>query len=193
LFRISFSGEHAYEIAVPARYGAGLFDQLVETAKAMGGGAYGMEALNVLRIEKGFITHAEIDGRVTAFDIGMGRMVSPKKDCIGQSMAARPGLVDANRPQLVGLRPADGTGELTGGAHLYDAGAEAVRPNMQGYVTSVGYSPERGQMIALGFVARGPERYGEVIRMVDAVRGLETEVEICAPVFVDPEGGRVRG
>ena len=193
LFRISFSGEHAYEIAVPARYGASLFDLLVKTSQAMGGGAYGMEALNVLRIEKGFITHAEIDGRVTAFDIGMARMVSAKKDCIGQTMAAREGLVDPERPQLVGLRPVRGDGELTGGAHLYDAGAEAVRVNMQGYVTSVGYSPELGHMIALGFVARGPERHGEIIRMVDAMRGIETEVEICDPVFVDPEGGRVRG
>ncbi len=49
-----------------------------------------MEALNVLRIEKGFITHAEIHGRVTAFDIGMERMVSAKKDCIGKAAAQRP-------------------------------------------------------------------------------------------------------
>ena len=193
LFRISFSGEHAYELAVPARYGASLFDILVTASKAKGGGAYGMEALNVLRIEKGFITHAEIDGRVTAFDIGMDRMVSRKKDCIGQTMAARPGLMDGARPQLVGLRPVGAVKQLTGGAHLYDAQAEATRENMQGYITSVAFSPALESMIALGFVARGPERYGEVIRMVDAVRGLETQVEICNPVFVDPTGGRVRG
>ncbi|MCF6317219.1 MAG: 2Fe-2S iron-sulfur cluster-binding protein, partial [Marinosulfonomonas sp.] len=68
LFRISFSGEHAYEIAVPARFGAALFETLLALAEQMGGGAYGMEALNVLRIEKGFIAHAEINGRGTAFD-----------------------------------------------------------------------------------------------------------------------------
>ena len=193
LFRISFSGEHAYEVAVPARYGAALFDLLLGKAEAHGGGAYGMEALNVLRIEKGFITHAEIDGRVTAFDIGMQRMVSPKKDCIGKTMSERPGLMDTARPQLVGLKPVEAEGALTAGAHLYDQGAEAVRVNMQGYVTSVGYSPALGQMIGLGFVARGAERLGEVIRFVDAVRGSEMEVEICHPVFVDPEGSRVRG
>ncbi|MBD3662515.1 sarcosine oxidase subunit alpha family protein [Sulfitobacter sp. TSTF-M16] len=193
LFRISFSGEHAYEVAVPARYGASLFDLLVQKAEGLGGGAYGMEALNVLRIEKGFITHAEIDGRVTAFDIGMQRMVSDKKDCIGKTMSERPGLMDPDRPQLVGLKPAGAVKQLTAGAHLYDAGAEAARANMQGYVTSVGFSPEHDSMLALGFVARGPDRMGEVIRMVDAVRGIEAEVEICSPVFVDPEGGRVRG
>jgi sarcosine oxidase subunit alpha len=192
LFRISFSGEQGYEVAVPARYGAGLFDLLLKKAEALGGGPYGMEALNVLRIEKGFITHAEIHGRVTAFDIGMSRMVSDSKDCIGQAMAARPGLREDTREQLVGLRPVGG-GDLTAGAHLYDAGAEAVRINDQGYVTSVGYSPDLGQMIGLGFVKRGRARMGEVIRLVDALRKIETDVEICAPVFIDPEGGRLRG
>ncbi len=192
LFRISFSGEQGYEVAVPARYGASLFDLLVKKAEALGGGAYGMEALNVLRIEKGFITHAEIHGRVTAFDIGMGRMVSARKDCIGKTMAARPGLVEETREQLVGLKPVDG-GTLTAGAHLYDAGADATRVNNQGYVTSVGYSPALGCDIGLGFVKGGPARMGEVIRLVDGLRKVETAVEICAPVFVDPEGERLRG
>ncbi|WP_299874144.1 sarcosine oxidase subunit alpha family protein [uncultured Sulfitobacter sp.] len=192
LFRISFSGEQGYEIAVPARYGASLFDLLVKKAEALGGGAYGMEALNVLRIEKGFITHAEIHGRVTAFDIGMGRMVSARKDCIGKTMAARPGLVEETREQLVGLKPVAG-GTLTAGAHLYDAGADATRVNNQGYVTSVGYSPALGCDIGLGFVKGGPARMGEVIRLVDGLRKVETAVEICAPVFVDPEGERLRG
>ncbi|NJR43769.1 MAG: hypothetical protein HC767_15050, partial [Akkermansiaceae bacterium] len=75
LFRISFSGEEGYEIAVPTRYGEALFRDLVARAETMGGGPYGMEALNVLRIEKGFITHAEINGRVTAFDIGLSVVV----------------------------------------------------------------------------------------------------------------------
>lgn len=193
LFRISFSGEHAYEVAVPARYGASLFDLLVKKAEALGGGAYGMEALNVLRIEKGFITHSEIHGRTTAFDIGMGRMVSAKKDCIGKTMAARPGLMDEEREQLVGLKPVGAVKQMSAGAHLFDAGAEAVRENGQGYVTSVGFSPDLGLMIGLGFVKRGMAREGEVIRMVDHLRGLEADVEICHPVFLDREGERVRG
>lgn len=193
LFRISFSGEHAYELAVPARFGASLFEVLIERAEAMGGGPYGMEALNVLRIEKGFITHAEIEGRATAFDIGMGRMISTKKDCVGKVMAGRPGLIDNERPQLVGVKPVDADGKLTGGAFLFDRGDDAVRVNHQGHVSSVGYSPEVGCMIGLAFVRRGPERLGEVVRMVDRMRGVETEVEICNPVFVDVAGERVRG
>ena len=193
LFRISFSGEHAYEIAVPASYGAALFAELVTRAEAMEGGPYGMEALNVLRIEKGFITHAEIHGRVTAFDIGMGRMVSAKKDCIGKTMAARDGLTDENREQLVGLKPVGAVKQLVAGAHLFNEGEEAVRVNDQGYITSVAFSPTFGHVLAMGFLKNGRARIGERIRMVEHLKGVQTLCEVIDPVQFDPEGGRVRG
>ncbi len=193
LFRISFSGEHAYELAVPARYGAALFALLLERAAELDGGPYGLEALNVLRIEKGFITHAEIHGRVTPFDIGMARMVSPKKDCIGKTMSQRPGLVDGAREQLVGLKPTGVVKQMSAGAHLFGQKDDAVRVNGQGYVTSVAYSPTLGHMIGLGFLKNGPARHGEIIRMVDHLRKVETLCEVVNPVFFDPEGGRVRG
>ncbi len=193
LFRISFSGEEGYEIAVPARYGENLFRVLVAHAESLGGGPYGMEALNVLRIEKGFITHAEIHGRVTAFDIGMGRMVSGKKDCVGRVMSERPGLSGPEREQLVGLRPVEPDGQLTAGAHLFEEGAEAVRANDQGYVTSVCHSPTVGHALGLGFLRDGRARMGERVRMVDHLRRVETLCEVTDPVVVDPEGGRMRG
>jgi len=192
LFRISFSGEHGYEVAVPARFGDALFRELVARAEAMGGGPYGMEALNVLRIEKGFITHAEIHGRITAFDIGMGRMVSAKKDCIGKAAAARPGLMDAEREQLVGLKPVGAVKELVAGAHLFNEGDAALRINDQGYVTSVGFSPMLGHMLGLGFLKNGRARHGEHVRMVDRMKGSVTLCEVQDPVQFDPEGGRTR-
>jgi glycine cleavage system aminomethyltransferase T len=84
-----------------------------------------MEALNVLRLEKGFITHAEIHGRVTADDVGMGRMVSAKKDCIGKTASERPGSVGEHREQLVGLKPKEPNRPLLAGAHLF---REAMPP-----------------------------------------------------------------
>jgi sarcosine oxidase subunit alpha len=182
-----------FEIAVPARFGDSLFRELLARAEGLGGGAYGMEALNVLRIEKGFITHAEIHGRTTAFDVGLGRMVADGKDCIGKTMSERPGLCDRDRERLVGLKPVGAVRQLTAGAHLFDDGAEAVRVNDQGYVTSVAYSPTLGHMIGLGFLRRGPERIGETVRLVDHLRGIDTRVEVVSPVFYDPEGGRMRG
>jgi sarcosine oxidase subunit alpha len=190
LFRISFSGEKGYEIAVPARYGAALFEALVSQAEALGGGAYGMEALNVLRLEKGFITHAEIHGRVTAFDVGMQGLMSRKKDFIGKAAATRPGLLDESREQLVGLTALEG--EIRPGAHLFDEGDAAVAANDRGYVTSSVQSPTLGHGIALGFLANGRARIGARVRAVDHLRGAEVLCEVCAPGWVDPEGGRMR-
>ena len=192
LFRISFSGEEGYEIAVPARFGEALFRDLLARAELVGGGPYGMEALNVLRIEKGFITHAEIHGRVTAFDIGMEKMIGAKKDCIGKAAATRPGLVGPEREQLVGLRPVTDTA-ITSGAHLFTAGNDAVRLNDQGYVTSVGYSPTLGSWLGLAFLQNGRARMGETIRLVDHLRGIDVACQVCDPVFFDNEGVRLRG
>ncbi|MCC5964355.1 MAG: sarcosine oxidase subunit alpha family protein [Rhodobacteraceae bacterium] len=192
LFRISFSGERGYELAVPARYGADLFRQLVALAEGLGGGAYGMEALNVLRIEKGFVTHAEIDGRVTAFDLGLQGMVSAKKDCIGKAASQRPGLTGAARLQLVGLRPVDRQSEITAGAHLYPCDKPAKATYGQGHVTSVSYSPTLQSWLGLALVENGRARHGETLRLDDGLRGLRTDVEICNPVFLDPDGGRMR-
>ena len=193
LFRISFSGEHAYEVAVPSGYGESLFRMLTAQAEVMGGGPYGMEALNVLRIEKGFITHAEIHGRTTAFDIGMGRMVSAKKDCVGQAASRRPGLLGETRQQLVGLRAKGADHALSAGAHLFETGAKQVRVNSLGYTTSVCYSPTLDTHLALGFLENGRARHGEMIKLRDHLRDITEDVEICDPVFFDPTGGRARG
>ncbi len=191
LFRISFSGELGYELAVPARFGESLFRELLTRAEALGGGPYGMEALNILRIEKGFLTHAEIDGRVTAFDLGMDRMVSAKKDCIGKAASRRPGLMDEARGQMVGLRPVGAVKELTAGAHLFAQGDDATRVNSHGYISSVGFSPTLGHFMGLGFLQRGRACHGEVVQMVDHLRDIQALCEVIDPVVFDPEGGRL--
>ena len=193
LFRISFSGELGYEIAVPSRFGAALYRDLVARAENLGGGAYGMEALNVLRIEKGFITHAEIHGRVTAFDIGLQGMVSAKKDCIGKGASTRPGLSGPEREQMVGLKPVPGSKSIGAGAHLFDEGADPVRVNDQGYVTSVCWSPTLNSHLGLGFLINGRARIGTRVRLVDHLRKTDVICEVVHPVFFDPEGGRARG
>jgi sarcosine oxidase subunit alpha len=152
-----------------------------------------MEALNVLRLEKGFITHAEIHGRTTAFDIGMSRMISDKKDCIGKTMAARPGLIGVGRDQLVGLRPVVEREKIIPGAHLFELDAVPIRENDQGYVTSMCYSPTVESVIAQAFLRDGRNRIGEIVKMVEHLSGSTTLCEVCTKVFFDPEGGRLRG
>ncbi len=147
----------------------------------------------VLRVEKGHPAGNELSGQTTAADLGLGRMVSQKKDYIGAAMTGRPGLVDPDRPVLVGLRPVDRNARLRGGAHLVRQGAAGVAADDEGYVTSVVYSPAMGQWIGLGLLARGTSRLGETIRAYDPLRKEDVEVEVVAPVFVDPEGARLHG
>ncbi|MGC6526685.1 MAG: aminomethyltransferase family protein, partial [Paracoccaceae bacterium] len=192
LFRISFSGELGYELAVPSRYGESLFRLLLARAEELGGAAYGMEALNVLRLEKGFLTHAEMDGRTTAFDLGLEGMLSGKKEFIGKAAARRPGLVDPERVQLVGLKPVGAVKQLTAGAHLFAKEDPAESAYDQGHVTSVAYSPVLERFHGLAFLKSGRTRHGEILRMVDHVREVEGICEVVSPVAFDPEGGRAR-
>ena len=192
LFRISFSGELGYELAVPSRFGESLFRILITKAEEYGGCVYGMEALNVLRVEKGFITHAEIDGRVTALDLGLQRMVSQKKDCIGKTASERLGLMDPERPRLVGLKTVGAVKQLTAGAHLFNEADQAESSYDQGFITSVAYSPVLERYHGLAFLKNGEDRMGERIRMVDHLRDIDALCEVIPPVAFDPEGGRIR-
>ncbi len=191
LFRISFSGELAYELAVPARVAGEVARRVMAAGEAFGITPYGTEAMGVMRIEKGHVAGNEINGQTTASDLGLGRLVAAEKDCIGRVMAARPGLADEARPRLVGVRPVNPAERLRAGAHFIPAGAAAEIANDQGFVSSVAFSPTIGGWIGLGFLARGAERIGERVRAVDPVRDGDVLVEVCHPVFVDPEGARL--
>ena len=193
LFRLSFSGELAYEVSVPAAHGEALVRHLFEIGRAFDVVPYGVEALGVMRIEKGHPAGGELNGQTTAADLGMARMMSRKKDFIGRVMAARPGLADPARPALVGLRPIDKAAKIRAGAHLLGRDAPRTAAHDEGHVTSAAWSPTLGHGIALGLLANGPTRHGERIAVHDPVRGADVEAEVCSPVFVDPEGVRVRG
>lgn len=193
LFRISFSGELAYELAVPACYGDALVRALMTTGRDLGVTPYGTEALGVLRIEKGHVAGNELNGTTTAADLGLGRLLSNKKDFIGRVMAARPGLTDPERPALVGIRPLDRGERLGSGAHFLPIGGAASAANDEGYVTSVAYSPTLGHWIGLGLLKRGPQRLGESVRVYDPVRASDLPARICPPTFVDPAGERLHG
>jgi methylglutamate dehydrogenase subunit C len=192
LFRISFSGELAYELAVPARAGERIMRWLMEAGAHLGVTPYGLEALGAMRIEKGHVAGNELNGQTTAHDLGLGRMVSAKKDFIGAVMARRSGLADPARPRLVGFAPVDRTQRIAAGAHFVAAGAAATAANDEGFMTSAAFSPTLGHWIGLGLLVRGPQRIGERVLAVDLLRGRSTEVEVRDPVFVDAAGERLR-
>ncbi len=194
LFRISFSGELAYELAVPADYGEAVADALMAAGGPHGICAYGVEALSVLRIEKGHVTHNELDGRTTPDDVGLGRMVATSKpDFIGKHLARRFGLTAADRLQLVGLKPVEPANTIRAGSHLLREGAKPSLTNDQGHVTSACYSPTLGSPIALALMKSGRERHGEKIVVWDGLRNEEFTAIVGPPVFVDPENTKLHG
>ncbi len=193
LYRISYSGELAYELGVPARHGEALARALMEAGARFGIVPYGTEALGVMRIEKGHVAGNEIDGRTTARDLGLGRMMSQKKDYVGRVLAERPALLDADRPRFVGFKPIDPNARLRAGAHLVPRGATMTAENDQGVITSVAFSPACGHWIGLGLLVRGPERIGERVAAADPLRNGNVELEVCSPCFVDPAGEWMHG
>ncbi len=192
LFRISFSGELAFEIAVPSRYGDALMRKLMSEGEEFDVTPYGTEALGVMRIEKGHAAGNELNGTTTALNLGMGRMVSKAKDSIGSKLSERPGLNEEDALVQVGVKPVDGSQKITAGGHLMAQTGPVDAAHDQGYVTSAAYSPSLRSMIGLGFLKNGADRIGERMRLVSPVTQLTVEVEIASAHFVDPEGERVR-
>ena len=192
LFRISFSGELAYEIAVPARYGNAMMGVLMEAGKEFDAVPYGTEALGVMRIEKGHAAGNELNGQTTAHNLGMGRMVSQTKECIGNVLSQRPEMNRDDAIKLMGFKPVDPEKKLIAGSHFIASGNKSTMANDEGWMTSVAYSPSLGHSIGLGFIKSGDTRKGEIVRAVSPVHGVEMDVEICSAHFIDPEGERLR-
>ncbi len=188
-YRISFSGELSYEIAIPASYGRAIWDKLLSEGAAFNATPYGTEALHVMRAEKGFIMIGdETDGTVIPQDLNMEWAISKKKeDYLGKRAQARSHMADPERWKLVGLETLDGA-VLPDGAYAVAQGRNANgQRKVQGRVTSSYHSPTLGRGIAMGLVHKGPERMGEVLEF-PRVDGTVMKAKIVDQVFYDKDG-----
>jgi len=189
VYRISFSGELSYEIAVPASQGRAFWDALMAAGAEFNVMPYGTEALHVMRAEKGFIMIGdETDGTIIPQDLGLNWAISKKKeDFIGKRAQQRTFMVDPKRWKLVGLETTDGS-VIPDGAYAVGEGVNANgQRNMVGRVTSTYYSPTLGRGIAMGLVLDGPDRMGETIEF-PKVGGGSVFAKIVDQVFYDKEG-----
>jgi sarcosine oxidase subunit alpha len=148
--------------------------------------------MDVMRIEKGHSAGAEINGQRTAQSLGLGRMINKSKDSIGNVMSDRDAFNDPNASVLVGLKQLGCDAPLVGGSYLLKLNDALIEQADQGHVTSVAYSPNLKCTIGLGFLKNGADRMGERMRAVNPLQGQDVEVEITSPVFIDPEGERLR-
>jgi methylglutamate dehydrogenase subunit C len=189
VFRISFSGELAYEIAAPSRFGEEVWEAVLGAGREFGISPYGLEAMGVLRIEKGHAAGAELSGFTTAADLGLGRMMKRSGDVIGRVLAGRPAMADPRRPRLTGIRPVNAASQLRGGAHLV---ATPGSGESLGYVTSVTRSIELGRWIGLALLQDAENWRDKRLWAVSPLHDESVEVVVTSPCFVDPENARGR-
>jgi len=192
VYRISFSGELSYEIAVPAARGQAFWDKALAAGGAFGMQPYGTEALHVMRAEKGFIMIGdETDGTVIPQDLNLGWAISKKKaDFLGKRAQQRPHMVDPDRKQLVGLLTEDPQTVLPDAAHAVEGPKrQNGMENIIGHVTSTYYSPTLGHSIAMALIKGGSRRMGETLRFPVA-DGVVIKARVVDPVFLDKKGER---
>ena len=188
--RISFSGELAFEMYIESDYAHGMMDLLWENAKKLDGCLYGLEALGALRVEKGHVTAAELDGRTTIDDAGLGKMASTKKSYIGSAMRKRGVLSEGDREMLVGFFPINSKETFNAGTIVCEQ--HSIKGQGVGRITSVTHSPELGHWIGIGFVKGGLEKWKDITLVgADPVRNKQMEIKVVSPHMIDPEGKRM--
>ncbi|MEL6640423.1 MAG: 2Fe-2S iron-sulfur cluster-binding protein [Pseudomonadota bacterium] len=181
--RVSFSGDLSFEISVRSSAAPALWNALRVAGAAYGITPIGLEAMLVMRAEKGFIVIGkDTDGETMPHDLGFAVPRAKKKAAfLGDRSLHSDKANERSRKNLVGLRTQ--SGRLPTGAHIVTNGTS------EGYVTSSYDSPTLQRPIALGLVANGRDRMGE---MVDVWHlGTTCRAEICDPCFLDPEGERL--
>jgi sarcosine oxidase, subunit alpha len=189
--RVSFSGEVSFEISLPACSALRVWELLMFAGARSRVEPIGIEAILVLRLEKGFLhVGSDTDGTTNPLDVGFGAVIGKKSgDFVGRRSLLRPNDARQDRRQLVGLEPLNPTDSLVAGAHLiHQAGG---RRRSEGFVTSACRSPTLNRFIALGLLERGFGRRGETVTMFN--NGHSLKARVVEPVFYDPDGERLNG
>lgn len=188
LMAASFSGERAFEVHFDAAHAEQVWNAIEAEVTAAGGAPYGLEAMELLRIEKGhMVVGPDIDGRLTADELGLGKMVNKARSWIGAATLERPDFADPMRKQLVGVEALDG-GSIPEGSML----VRAVGEPAEGHVTASGLRVLEGGSIALAHLMGGQARHGEEIFAHSPTRKSTVRVRVTSPHFYDPAGERYR-
>ena len=192
IFRISFSGELAYEINVESGYGIFMWEKIMELGKEMNIEPYGTEALSTLRIEMGHVAGSEIDGRVISSDLSLEGMLSKKKDFIGKRSLNREAFIEPNREKIVGVIPLDKKTMIPEGSHLV-SDSKAILPNPKlGHISASCWSVEYNNPFSLAILKDGKNKIGEKLYALSPLKNQSIPVEIVSSHYVDPKGERVR-
>jgi len=192
IFRISFSGELAYEINVESGYGMFMWEKIIEYGREMNIEPYGTEALSTLRIEMGHVAGSEIDGRTISTDLSLESLLSKKKDFIGKRSLSREAFLDPNREKIVGVVPIDKKTMIPEGSHLVSNDKAAIPNPKLGHISASCWSVEYNNPFSLAILKEGKKRIGQKLYALSPLKNKSIPVEIVSSHYVDPKGERVR-
>ena len=192
IFRISFSGELAYEVNVESDNGNFMWEKIMEAGQEFQIQPYGTEALSTLRIEMGHVAGSELDGRTIPYDNGLDGLVSKKKDFIGKRSLIRKAFTAKDRQRVVGVVPLDKKTSIPEGSHLVkDAKAKLPNPKL-GHISASCWSVEHNNPFSLAILKDGKNMIGQKLFAMSPLKNKTIPVEIVSSHYVDPKGERVR-
>jgi len=192
IVRVSFSGEASFEVNIAANQASHFLARALQSGQALGLTPYGIEALMILRLEKGYLhVGSDTDGSTTPDDVGWGRVARNKTaDYVGKRSLSRPANLDPERKQLVGLLATDPAQTVRPGAHLLLGQGRQAPALTDGWITSAGFSPTMGRSLALGMLRGGREHAGAVLSVIDQEQHYD--VMVVSATFLDPENVRLK-
>ena len=192
IFRISFSGELAYEVNVESDNGNFMWEKIIEIGKDFQIQPYGTEALSTLRIEMGHVAGSELDGRTIPYDNSLEGLLSKKKDFIGKRSLNRAAFIAEDRQKVVGVVPLDKKTSIPEGSHLVkDANAKLPNPKL-GHVSASCWSVEHNNPFSLAILHDGKNMIGQKLFALSPLKNKSIPVKIVSSHYVDPKGERVR-
>ena len=192
IFRISFSGELAYEINIMSDFGNLMWDEIINLGKEFNIQPYGTEALSILRIEMGHVAGSEIDGRTIAYDLSLENMLSQKKDFVGKRSLSRKAFNEPGREKIVGIVPIDKKTSIPEGSYLIKNENTLLPVPKLGYISASCWSVEFDNPFSLAIIKDGKNKIGEKLFAVSPLKNVSIPVEVVSQHYVDPEGQRVR-
>ena len=192
IFRISFSGELAYELNVESDFGNFMWEKVIEVGNEFNIQPYGTEALSTLRIEMGHVAGTELDGRTIPYDNGLDGLISKKKDFIGKRSLNREAFNSNERQKVVGVVPLDKKTSIPEGSHLVkEANAKLPNPKL-GHISASCWSVEYNNPFSLAILKDGKNMIGKKLYALSPLKNKSIPVEIVSSHYVDPKGERVR-
>ena len=192
IFRISFSGELAFEVNVESNFGNYMWEKIIEIGKEFNIQPYGTEALSTLRIEMGHVAGSELDGRTIPYDTGLDGLASKKKDFIGKRSLNRKAFIADDRQRIVGLVPIDKKTSIPEGSHLVKDSKGKIPIPKLGHVSASCWSVEHNNPFSLAILKDGKNMIGQKLYAMSPLKDKTIQVEVVSSHYVDPKGERVR-